>query len=107
VAIIAPAREVAMGLAEALGYEIVPPNTAQYAVQRVAATRPGGWILAKIQPPLDKVLFERTAGTTQDSGDSPSTRPVHPIMLAATPNPVFCRRGTSPSRHRLFAEKCM
>jgi len=53
-----------MGLAQVLGYEIVPPNTAQHAVQRVAATRPGTWIAAKLLPPLDKALFNRTTGTT-------------------------------------------
>lgn len=53
-----------MALAQALDYEIGPPNAAQRAVQRIAATRPGGRIVAKAQPPLDKMLFTRTGGTT-------------------------------------------
>lgn len=53
-----------MGLSQALGYEMSSPNAVQRAVQRIAATRPGGWIVAKLQPPLDKALFNRTGGTT-------------------------------------------
>lgn len=70
-----------MGLSQALGYEMKSPNAAQRAVQRVAATRPGGWVVEKIQPPLDKVLFTRTGGTTT-AASLLSGLPV--IMLATT-----------------------
>jgi deazaflavin-dependent oxidoreductase (nitroreductase family) len=53
-----------MGLAQALGCEMTPSNAAQRAEQRIAATRPGGRIVARAQPPLDKMLFSRTNGTT-------------------------------------------
>lgn len=73
--------EVTMGLSQAFGYEMKPPNTAQRAVQRVAATRPCGWVVAKVQPPLDKALFNRTGGTTT-AASLLSGLPV--IMLATT-----------------------
>ena len=70
-----------MGLSGALDYEMTPPNGGQRAVQRIAATRPGGWIVAKLQPPLDKALFTRTGGTTT-AASLLSGLPV--IMLATT-----------------------
>lgn len=70
-----------MGLTQQVGYEMKQPNGAQRAVQRVAATRPGGWVVAKLQTPLDKVLFNRTGGTTT-AASVLSGLPV--IMLATT-----------------------
>ena len=73
--------EVMMGLSQALGYEMTPSNGAQRSIQRIAATRPGGWVVAKLQPPLDKALFTKTGGTAT-AASLLSGLPV--IMLATT-----------------------
>lgn len=70
-----------MGLSQALGYELKPPNRTQQGVQAIASTRPGGWVVAKLQPPLDRALFRRTGGTTT-AASLLSGLPV--IMLATT-----------------------
>jgi deazaflavin-dependent oxidoreductase (nitroreductase family) len=53
-----------MGVASELGYEHGGANPAQRGVQRVAATRPGAWVLARLLPPLDRVIHRTSGGRT-------------------------------------------
>lgn len=51
-----------VGLQQALGYVHQPPNAARRAVQWVAATRPAAWTLARLLPPLDRMVLRRSHG---------------------------------------------
>ena len=53
-----------MGLCDAVGYEIRPPNAAQRVFQRGASTRAGAWLFSKTAHHLDRFLLRRTQGRT-------------------------------------------
>lgn len=51
-----------MGVAEAIGYQIKPSNAAQRAMQQVASSKPGAWILSKVLHRADRHLHRLTKG---------------------------------------------
>ncbi len=57
-----------MTLHEALGFEPSPPNLAQRAVQRLAATRGAAWALSRLLTPVDRLVLRLTMGRMTAAG---------------------------------------
>ncbi len=57
-----------MGLLSELDYRTPPPNGAQRAFWHVASSPAGAWTLARLAPPLDRLILERTGGQRSLAG---------------------------------------
>lgn len=55
-------------LVEALDYTPADPNPVQQAVQKVASSKPGAWVLSKTLAPLDRWLLRLTKGKSTFAG---------------------------------------
>lgn len=51
-----------MGLQQALGFQFVPPNPVQHALQRTASTRAGSWLFQRTLYRVDRPLHRWTKG---------------------------------------------
>lgn len=83
------------GLAADLSYAFPRPHAGQRVVQVLASTRPGARVLARLLPPLDRAIGERTGG-----------RVSLPLLLTGLPVLVLTttgRRSGLPRRTQLIA----
>lgn len=51
-----------MGLQQELGYTTRPANAGQRVVQRIASSRPGAWVFARMLHHVDKLVLRATRG---------------------------------------------
>jgi deazaflavin-dependent oxidoreductase (nitroreductase family) len=87
-----------VGIAADLGYVHRRPGALRRAMQHVAASRPGAWLLSKVLPPMDRILRRLTKGRTT----LPQLVTGLPVLFVTTTG----RRSGTPRTSPLIAVPC-